>query len=73
MTLTMFGEEFKLWGFSLCNFLYPLITSALLGQNILFRILFLNTLNIVLVILTYVKQEVWVYKFSNAISPTCLD
>jgi hypothetical protein len=43
-TLLMSGEEYKFWSASLCNFLYPLLTS-LLGSNIFFSILFSNNHN----------------------------
>jgi hypothetical protein len=32
--LRVSGEEYKLWSFALCSFLYPPVTSFLLGQNI---------------------------------------
>jgi hypothetical protein len=30
---TLFSEEYKLWCFSLCSFLLPLVTFSLLGSN----------------------------------------
>jgi hypothetical protein len=42
----LFGEEYKLWRYSLCNFLHPPVTSYLLGLNILLSTLFLCTLNV---------------------------
>jgi hypothetical protein len=35
-----FGEEYKLWRFSLYNFLKPSVISSLLGPNILLNTLF---------------------------------
>jgi hypothetical protein len=31
----IFGEEYKLWSFSICSFLQPPITSSLFSPNIL--------------------------------------
>ena len=42
-TQTIFGEEYRLLGFSLCSFLYSHVTSFLLGPNILLSTLFSNT------------------------------
>jgi len=43
--LAIYGEEYKLWSFSLCNFLHPPVTSSILGLNILLCTLFSDTLN----------------------------
>ena len=40
------GEEYRLLGSLLCSFLHPLVTSSLLGPNILLSTLFLNTLSL---------------------------
>jgi hypothetical protein len=44
--LMIFVEECNLWSSSLCNFLRSLITSSLLGPNVLLRTLFSNTLSL---------------------------
>jgi hypothetical protein len=44
--LMISGDEYKLWRSSLFNFLHSPITSSLLGQNILLRTLFSNTLSL---------------------------
>lgn len=43
ITLNISGVECKLWSSSSCNFLYPHITSSLVGPDTLLSILFLNT------------------------------
>jgi len=34
ITRTIFGEEYRSLGFSLCSFLHSHVTSSILGQNI---------------------------------------
>jgi len=46
VTIIIYGEPYKLWSSSLCNFLQPPITYFLLGPNILLHALFLINLNI---------------------------
>jgi hypothetical protein len=46
MCLMIPGDEYKLWSSPLCNFLRSLITSTLLGPNILPSTLFSNTLSL---------------------------
>jgi hypothetical protein len=41
--LMIFVDEYKLWNFSLCNFLHSPVTSSLFGINIILRTLFSNT------------------------------
>ena len=45
ITRTILGEEYRSFSFSLCNLLHSLITSSLLGPNILLNIMFSNTLS----------------------------
>ena len=45
-TRTIFGKEYRSLSSSLCNFLYSLVTSSLLGPNTLLNTLFSNTLSL---------------------------
>jgi hypothetical protein len=44
--LIILGEEYKLWSYSLHNFLQPPVSSSLLGPNILLSTLFSDTLSL---------------------------
>jgi hypothetical protein len=44
--LIIFGDEYKLRSYSLCNFLHSPVISFFLGPNILLRNLFSNTLSL---------------------------
>ena len=46
ITRTIRGEEYRWLSSSLCSFLHSLVTSSLLGPNILLSILFPNTLSL---------------------------
>ena len=46
MTRTILGEQYRSLSSSLCIFLNSSVTSSLLGQNILLRTIFSNTLNV---------------------------
>ena len=46
ITRVLFGEEYRSFSSSLCNFLLSLVTSSLLGPNILLNTLFSNTLSL---------------------------
>jgi hypothetical protein len=46
VTRTMLGEEYMSLSFSLCSFLHSLVTTSLLGLNILLNIIFSNTLRL---------------------------
>jgi len=47
ITRTILGEEYKSFRSSLCNLLHSLVTSSLLGPNILLNTMFSNTLSFV--------------------------
>jgi hypothetical protein len=40
------NNDYNLWSSSLCNFLHSVVTSSLLGRNILLTTLFSNTLSL---------------------------
>jgi hypothetical protein len=46
ITQTLFGEGYKLWRSSLCNFPHHHVTTSLLGQNILLSTLFSDALSL---------------------------
>ena len=45
ITRTILGEQYRSLSFSLCSFLHSLVSSSLLGPNILLNTLFSNTLS----------------------------
>ena len=45
ITRTILGEEYRSFSSSLCSLLHSLVTSSLLGPNILLNIMFSNTLS----------------------------
>ena len=46
ITRTIFGEQYRLLSSAFCSFLHSLVTSSLLGPNILLSILFWNTVGL---------------------------
>jgi hypothetical protein len=46
ITVIIFGGTYKLWSSSLCSLLQSLVTSSLLGPNVLHSTLFSNTLKL---------------------------
>ena len=56
ITRTIFDEEYRPLSSSLCSFLHSVVTSSLLGPNILLYTLFSNTLSLVL-------PSMWATKF----------
>jgi hypothetical protein len=46
ITRTILGEEYRSLSSSLCSFLHSLVTSSLLGPNILLYTLFSNTISL---------------------------
>jgi hypothetical protein len=46
ITRKIFGDEYRLISFSVCSFLLSLVTSSLIGTNILFNTLFSNTFSL---------------------------
>jgi len=60
ITLTIFGEAYKVWNSSLCSLLHYSATSSRLHSDILLSTLFLNTLNLCL-------SVVWETKFHTRI------
>jgi hypothetical protein len=69
ITLTIFGEAYKLWNSSLCSLLQPPANYSLLGTNILLSILFSNRKMNFMKKICYSKMKLRFFQLSFILQP----